>query len=44
MTKKFMGYAQQPYKVKGKKFPQFLTKSEDPHQFKTNRTLTKSQS
>lgn len=44
MTKKFSGYAQQPYKLKGKKFPEFLTRSEEPHEFKTARTLTKSQS
>lgn len=34
MTRKFIGYAQLPYKIKNRKMPEFLMSADEPHQFK----------
>jgi hypothetical protein len=34
MTRKFIGYAQLPYKIKGRKLPEFLSNPDMEHQIK----------
>lgn len=44
MTRKFIGYAQLPYKIKSRKMPQFLSNADEQHVFKNQRKLLKSYS